>query len=113
LTAFNFITRYLREQEMLPGFVDGYGRIHHDEQRHIGYGTWYLQRAVERDPALGERVRQMLRDLLPAAASSLTPPERDGVDWDALGASGEEIRDFALNGLSRRLGIVGVPLASL
>jgi len=27
LTAFNFIARYLREEEMLPGFVDGYERI--------------------------------------------------------------------------------------
>ncbi len=110
LTAFNFIARYLRDEEMLPGFVDGYERIHHDEQRHIGYGTWYLQQAVERDPALADRVRETLRDLLPAVSSALTPPERDGTDWDALGASGEEIRDFALSGLSRRLKIVGAPL---
>ncbi|HKA67003.1 MAG TPA: ribonucleotide-diphosphate reductase subunit beta [Solirubrobacterales bacterium] len=113
LTAFNFIVRYLREQERLPGFVAGYGRIHHDEQRHIGYGTWYLQQAVERTPALAERVRQTLRDLLPAVASSLTPRDRDGADWDALGASAEEVRDFAIGGLSRRLAIVGVPLESL
>jgi ribonucleoside-diphosphate reductase beta chain len=113
LTAFNFITRYLKEQEMLPGFVEGYEKIHHDEQRHIGYGTWYLQQAVERNPALGDRVRETLRGLLPAVASALTPPDRDGADWDALGASAEEIREFALNGLSRRLNIVGVPLSSL
>ena len=37
--------------------------------------------------------------LLPAVAQALTPPERDGTDWDALGASGEEIREFALGGL--------------
>jgi ribonucleoside-diphosphate reductase beta chain len=113
LTAFNFITRYLQEHGMLPGFVEGYGKIHHDEQRHIGYGTWYLQQAVERNPALGDRVRETLRDLLPAVASSLTPPDRNGTDWDALGASAEEIREFALGGLSRRLNIVGVPLSSL
>jgi ribonucleoside-diphosphate reductase beta chain len=110
LTAFNFIARYLRDEERLPGFVDGYERIHHDEQRHIGYGTWYLQQAVERDPALADRVRETLRGLLPAVSSALAPPEREGVDWDALGASGEEIRDFALSGLSRRLKIVGAPL---
>ncbi len=110
LTAFNFITRYLRDEGMLPGFVDGYERIHHDEQRHIGYGTWYLQQAVERDPAQADRVRETLRDLLPAVSSALAPPERGGTDWDALGASGEEIREFALSGLSRRLKIVGAPL---
>ena len=110
LTAFNFIARYLRDEGMLPGFVDGYERIHHDEQRHIGYGTWYLQQAVERDPALADRVRGTLRGLLPAVSSALAPPEREGTDWDALGASGEEIREFALSGLSRRLKIVGAPL---
>jgi len=113
LTAFHFITRYLSETERLPGFVEGYGKIHHDEQRHIGYGTWYLRQAVEHDEELGDRVRQTLRELLPAVASALTPPDREGVDWNALGASGEEIREFALGGLSRRLNIVGVPLASL
>lgn len=110
LTAFNFIARYLREEGMLPGFVVGYERIHHDEQRHIGYGTWYLQQAVERDPAQADRVRETLRGLLPAVSSALAPPEREGTDWDALGASGEEIREFALSGLSRRLKIVGAPL---
>jgi ribonucleoside-diphosphate reductase beta chain len=113
LTAFNFISRYLREQAMLPGFVEGYDKIHHDEQRHIGYGTWYLQGAIERSPGLAERVRQTLRDLLPSVASALKPPQRDGTDWEALGASAEEIRDFAIGGLSRRLTVVGVPLDSL
>ena len=113
LTAFEFITRYLEREGLLPGFVDGYGRIHHDEHRHIGYGTWYLREAVGRDPALGDRVRATLRDLLPAVAESLTPPDREGTDWEALGASSDEIREFAIGGLTRRLNIVGVPLSSL
>jgi ribonucleoside-diphosphate reductase beta chain len=113
LTAFEFITRYLERETLLPGFVAGYGKIHHDEQRHIGYGTWYLRDAVRREPALAEHVRQTLRDLLPAVAESLTPPDREGTDWDALGASADEIRAFALDGLTRRLKIVGVPLTSL
>jgi ribonucleoside-diphosphate reductase beta chain len=113
LTAFEFITRYLRDQELLPGFVDGYSRIHHDEHRHIGYGIWFLREAVRGDPAFADRVRQTLRELLPAVSSALTPPDRDGTDWEALGASGEEIRAFALSGLKRRLDVVGVPLASL
>lgn len=113
LTAFEFITRYLAREGLLPGFVEGYGRIHHDEQRHIGYGIWYLQQAVERHPSLGDRVRETLRNLLPSVASALAPPDREGTDWEALGASGEEIREFALGGLTRRLQVVGVPLDSL
>jgi ribonucleoside-diphosphate reductase beta chain len=113
LTSFNFVTGYLEREKLLPGFVEGYSKIHHDEQRHIGYGTWYLREAVADDPALGDVVRQTLRDLLPAVAESLTPPDRDGTDWDALGANAEEIRDFALGGLKRRLEIIGVPLSTL
>jgi ribonucleoside-diphosphate reductase beta chain len=113
LTAFEFITRYLRDQELLPGFVDGYSRIHHDEHRHIGYGIWFLRAAVRRDPALADRVRLTLRDLLPAVSSALTPPDREGTDWEALGASGDEIRAFALTGLKRRLDVIGVPLGIL
>ncbi len=113
LTSFNFVTGYLQRKKLLPGFVEGYSKIHHDEQRHIGYGTWYLRQAVADDPALGDVVRQTLRDLLPAVAESLTPPDREGTDWDALGANSEEIRDFAIGGLKRRLGIIGVPLSTL
>jgi ribonucleoside-diphosphate reductase beta chain len=113
LTAFNFISGYLERVGLLSGFVEGYSKIHHDEQRHIAYGTWFLREAVRGRPALADTVRQTLRALLPAVAESLAPPDRAGTDWVALGASADEIRDFALKGLTRRLSIVGVPLESL
>jgi ribonucleoside-diphosphate reductase beta chain len=113
LTSFNFVTGYLERESLLPGFVEGYSKIHHDEQRHIGYGTWYLREAVAGAPSLAEVVRTTLRDLLPSVAESLTPPDREGTDWDALGANAEEIREFALGGLRRRLNVIGVPLSSL
>lgn len=111
LTAFEFITRYLRASELLPGFVDGYSHIHHDEQRHIGYGIWYLREAA-RTPGLADRIRSKLHELLPAVASALAPPDQEGTDWEALGATSDEIRQFALDGLTRRLNIIGVPLSS-
>jgi ribonucleoside-diphosphate reductase beta chain len=111
LAAFAFITRYLEREALLPGFVEGYSRIHHDEQRHIGYGVWYLRDAIARDPVLADEVRATLGRLLPAVAESLTPPDREGADWDALGASAQEIREFAVGGLNRRLGIIGVSLS--
>jgi ribonucleoside-diphosphate reductase beta chain len=113
LTSFNFVTGYLEREGLLPGFVEGYSKIHHDEQRHIAYGTWYLRQAVAETPALAEVVRGKLRELLPAVAESLTPPDREGADWDALGAGAEEIREFAIGGLTRRLNVIGVPLSSL
>ena len=111
LTAFEFITRYLTENDLLPGFVDGYTKIHHDEQRHIGYGVWFLRDAAA-NPAKAEQIRATLRELLPSTAAALAPPD-EGADFQALGASSDEIRDFALGGLTRRLKIVGVPLETL
>jgi ribonucleoside-diphosphate reductase beta chain len=113
LTAFEFISRYLERQELLPGFVEGYSRIHHDEHRHIGYGVWFLQTAIGADPGLAANLRATLKRLLPAVSESLTPPDRDGADWEALGAGSQEIREFALTGLKRRLGVIGVPLETL
>jgi ribonucleoside-diphosphate reductase beta chain len=111
LTTFEFSTRFLDHEGLLPGFVAGYTKIHHDEHRHIGYGIWFLREAVADDGGMADVVRGTLRDLLPAVAESLTPPE--GADASVLGASADELRTFALDGLTRRLGIIGVPLDSL
>jgi ribonucleoside-diphosphate reductase beta chain len=111
LTSFRFITDYLQHEELLPGFVEGYSKIHDDETRHIGYGVWFLREAVRGSGSAGQTVRETLAELLPVVAESLTPPDRGGdFDWDAFGASAEDIRDFALNGLTRRLDIIGAPL---
>jgi ribonucleoside-diphosphate reductase beta chain len=111
LTTFEFSTRYLEREGLLPGFVEGYTKIHHDEQRHIGYGVWFLRRAVAGDGGTADVVRRILRELLPAVAESLTPPE--GADSSILGASAEDLRAFALGGLTRRLNVVGVPFDTL
>ncbi len=111
LTTFEFATRMLERQGLFPGFRKGYGRIHHDEHRHIAYGTWFLQQAVARDARLGDVVRATLVDLLPAVADSLQTPA--GADAGALGASTEELRAFALSGLTRRLKIIGVPIETV
>jgi len=111
LTSFRFITRYLEREGLLPGFVEGYSKIHHDETRHIGYGVWFLREAVRDDREAADTIRSTLAELLPAVAESLTPPDRDtDTDWDALGAGSDEIREFAVGGLTRRLEVIGAPL---
>ena len=114
LTTFRFATAHLEREELLPGFVDGYSRIHHDETRHIGYGVWFLREQVRQRPEAAEEVRGMLRELLPSVAEALSPSSNGaGPDLGRLGVEPEEIRDFALDGLTRRLDVVGVPLSSL
>lgn len=114
LTTFKFTTDHLTRERLLPGFVDGYSKIHHDETRHIGYGVWFLRETVRAQPDSADAVRKTLRDLLPSVAASLAPPDTGtSHDFAALGATSEAIREFALDGLTRRLDIIGVPLSSL
>jgi ribonucleoside-diphosphate reductase beta chain len=110
LTSFKFITDYLKRNDLLPGFVEGYSLIHHDETRHIGYGIWFLRETVKERPEQADVVRATLRDLLPAVAESLKPP---GEGTSALGVSEDDVRNFALLGLTRRLSIIGVPLETV
>ncbi len=56
LTTFESSTRLLEREDLLPGFVAGYTKIHHDEHRHIGYGIWFLRQAVAREPGLADVV---------------------------------------------------------
>jgi ribonucleoside-diphosphate reductase beta chain len=113
LTTFKFVTDYLNENGLLPGFVDGYSKIHHDETRHIGYGVWFLRETVRDRPEAAEAVRATLRRLLPAVAESLKPPGGGDDSGRLLGVTQEEIREFALGGLTRRLKVVGVPLETV
>jgi len=114
LTTFKFTTDYLSGENLLPGFLKGYSKIHHDETRHIGYGVWFLRATVRERPEAGEVVRQTLRDLLPSVAASLAPPDTGSErDFSAIGATSEGIREFALGGLTRRLEMIGVPLSSV
>jgi ribonucleoside-diphosphate reductase beta chain len=114
LTTFRFATEYLEREGLLPGFVAGYSKIHHDETRHIGYGVWFLRESVREHDEAAEAVRQTLRDLLPSVAEALGGAgDGSGPDIERLGVSTDAVRDFALSGLTRRLDIIGVPLSSL
>jgi ribonucleoside-diphosphate reductase beta chain len=112
LTTFKFATDYLSREGLLPGFVEGYSKIHHDETRHIGYGVWYLRETVKAHPEEANSVRAMLRDLLPHVAESLKPPG-DSEAAGVLGVTEDDLRAFALGGLTRRLQIIGVPLETI
>jgi ribonucleoside-diphosphate reductase beta chain len=74
LTSFKFITDFLSAIELLPGFVEGYSKIHRDETRHIGYGVWFPRQTIRTHPEMGDVLRETLRDLLPSIAASLKPP---------------------------------------
>jgi ribonucleoside-diphosphate reductase beta chain len=110
ITTSHFLLDLLRERELLPGFAEGYGLIAADEQRHIAYGTWFLREAVSGDPAMAEAIRGRIRDLLPAVAETMSPPDRDFSE--ALGIGPGELAEYGLGALNRRLAVIGAPLDS-
>jgi ribonucleoside-diphosphate reductase beta chain len=108
LTASHFILDYLREQDLLPGFAEGYELIASDEQRHIAYGTWFLREAVAKEPVTADVIRGQITELLPAVAESISPPSEGA--WDVLGVEEGALAEFALGALNRRLALIGAPL---
>jgi ribonucleoside-diphosphate reductase beta chain len=108
LTASHFILDFLHDRGLLPGFTEGYGLIASDEQRHIAYGTWFLREAVAAEPTAAEVIRGQIRELLPAVAESISPPNEGA--WDLLGVEDGALAEFALGALGRRLALIGAPL---
>jgi len=110
LTGQHFITDYLEENGLLPGFVEGFDNVACDEHRHVAYGTWWLQQNAGADENLGRRLQEKLGELVPVAAGVLVPPGADPTDYEILGYTSDEVNGFAFNSLSRRLKAIGVPL---
>jgi ribonucleoside-diphosphate reductase beta chain len=111
LTTFKFATEFMEREGLLPGFVEGYSKIHHDETRHIGYGVWFLRETVAAHPETADVVRGTLRELLPAVAESLRPPGNGAAG--VLGVTEDDLRAFALDGMTRRLQLIGVPIETI
>ena len=111
LTTFKFTTEFLAREGLLPGFVEGYSKIHDDETRHIGYWVWFLRESVAAQPDMADIVRAALRELLAAVAESLRPPGNG--ETGVLGVTEDDLRGFALEGMTRRLEIIGVPIETL
>jgi len=111
LTGQHYITEYMENEGILPGFVEGFGNIARDEHRHVAYGTWFLAESAGQDEALGRRMQAKLAELIPIAAGVLVPPGYElGEEYEILGYSSAEVNEFAFKSLSRRLKAIGVPL---
>jgi ribonucleoside-diphosphate reductase beta chain len=106
------ITEYLEENNLLPGFVEGFKKISRDEHRHVAYGTWFLKEKCGGDQEMGERMRATLHELIPVASGVLVPTGADPNDWEMLGYTSAQVNDYAFKALTRRLKAIGVPLVA-
>jgi ribonucleoside-diphosphate reductase beta chain len=104
------ITEYLEDNNLLPGFVEGFKKVSRDEHRHVAYGTWFLKEKCGGDAEMGERMRATLHELIPVASGVLVPTGADPNDWEMLGYTSAQVNDYAFKALTRRLKAIGVPL---
>ena len=109
----HFITSYLEERDLLPGFRAGMENVALDEQRHIGFGVKLLSDLCRDDPDCKHAVADMLREVIPYTAAVLVPPGWDRRYTEVFGFTLEEIGAEGAASLETKLRSAGLPMEEL
>ncbi|MBJ7347724.1 MAG: ribonucleotide-diphosphate reductase subunit beta [Thermoleophilaceae bacterium] len=109
-TGQHFITEYLTEMDMLPGFQAGMVNVEKDEQRHIAFGVKMLRDLDQMDAEVRPAIREMLSNVLPYSLSVFRPPNDDERYVTVFGKTQLEIFETGERQLESRLSAAGLPL---
>jgi ribonucleoside-diphosphate reductase beta chain len=114
LTGQKYLLGAIRELGILPGFYAGFTAVARDESRHVSFGVRALMEAGLRDPALLERVEDVIFRLLEPACRTVASPDRKFAVTPEetppnLRVNPYEVRDFSLTSLTKRLRVAGIP----
>jgi hypothetical protein len=109
----HFITSYLEERGLLPGFREGMDRVARDEQRHIGFGVKLLHDLALEDPRCRAAVADTLREVLPWTAAVLVPPDWDESYVTCFGFTFDQIGEEGSRSVETKLRSAGLPLEDL
>ncbi|MFD0825946.1 R2-like ligand-binding oxidase [Neobacillus sp. M.A.Huq-85] len=90
---------------IMPGLLEGVGNLKKDESRHIGYGTFLLQRLICENPHLFEFVAHKMAELTPLAIR-LNQEGIGGRKISSFGGDPEDIMNFTMKQLSVRMEIL-------
>src|SRR5215469_679373 len=112
LTGQRFELETLRERGNTgTGYYRGFTAVARDESRHVSFGIKVLQEAVREDPArFAPLIQRTLIECLPLISGTIEPP--DPRYLTEYGHSQEEILEFAMNSLNKRLRAIGINLAA-
>jgi len=95
----------LATANVMPGLMKGIGLLKRDESRHIGYGTFLLQRLIAEHPHLFDLVQNKMNQLAPLAAE-LTQEGIGGRTHSAFGNTLDATMAFSMKQLSVRMDIL-------
>ncbi|MGG1401124.1 R2-like ligand-binding oxidase [Bacillus salipaludis] len=90
---------------IMPGLLEGVGNLKKDESRHIGYGTFLLQRLICEHPHLFQFVAHKMAELTPLAIQ-LNQEGIGGRKVSSFGGDPEDIMNFTMKQLSVRMEIL-------
>jgi ribonucleoside-diphosphate reductase beta chain len=112
LTGQRFELESMRELELTHhGFYRGFTAVARDESRHVNFGVKVLQEAVREDAGrFAPLIQRTLVECLPLISGTIEPP--DPRYYSEFGRSEEELLDFAMNALNKRLRAIGINLAA-
>lgn len=96
----------LEKSNLMPGLLEGIGNLKRDESRHIGYGTYLLQRLICEHPHIyDDVVMKRMEELTPLALTIVEEGLTDA-DLEAFGTSPEEVVNFSMKQLQIRMDIL-------
>jgi ribonucleoside-diphosphate reductase beta chain len=104
-TGYYSFYQNLENLGLMPGLLKGIGNLKRDESRHIGYGTFLLQRLICEHPHLYEFVEGRIQELTPLAIR-LNQEGFKGKDISTFGNQIEDTMNFTMKQLSVRMEIL-------
>lgn len=95
----------LERAGIMPGLLEGIGNLKKDESRHIGYGTFLLQRLICEHPHLYEFITAKMGELAPLAIK-LNQEGIDGRDVSSFGGDPDDVMNFTMKQLAVRMEVL-------
>ena len=114
LTGQRFTLEQMRQEGNTHlGFYQGFTAVARDESRHVNFGIKFLQEAIREDPGrFAPIVQRTLVECLPLIAGTLEPPDGDPRYYTEFGRSQDEVMQYAMASLNKRLQAIGINLAA-
>jgi hypothetical protein len=109
----HFITSYLTQRDLLPGFRAGMANVAADEQRHIGFGVKLLADLCRDDHSCRVAVADLLREVLPWTVAVIVPPGWDTNYVECFGFTLEQLGLYGIESLESKLRSAGLPIEDL
>jgi hypothetical protein len=109
----HFISDYLSERELLPGFREGIRHVSLDEQRHIAFGVKLLHDLAAEEPEVPEAIAEQLRAVTPVSLAVFVPPGWDTRYVECFGFTLEQIYEEGARSFEAKFRAAGLPVESL